>query len=127
MESLRGGVVVSYCKFCHSDQTMKSVGEGFDGKIIWLRCVECSKMIFLKKEDYEALLENKKLRANANENVYVDYEPTKKFYVGQLLYHKVWNDKGEVLKKEITSSGQRAITVAFDRLGKRVLVENLNA
>lgn len=126
MTSLRGGAVVSYCKFCHSEKSMKPVGDGFDGKIIWLRCVDCSKMIFLKREDYEGLLENKTGKANGHEEICEDYEPTKIFHVGQLLYHKVWDDKGEVMKKETTNSGQQAIIVAFDRLGERVLVENLH-
>lgn len=128
MASLRGRVVVSYCKSCHSDQEMKPVSEGFDGKIIWLKCTDCSKMVFLKKEVYEKLLQNnKKKKANGKEIDYVDYDPTKNFYIGQYIYHKVWDDKGEVLKKETTSSGRHAITVAFDRLGERVLIENLNA
>lgn len=126
MASLRGGVVISYCKSCHSNQEMKPVSEGFEGKIIWLKCLNCSEMIFLKKENYEELLQNKKEKSNGKEKVYVDYDPTKNFYIGQLVYHKVWDDKGEVLKKETTSGGRQSITVAFDRLGERVLIENLN-
>jgi hypothetical protein len=107
---------------------MKPVSEGFDGKIIWLKCMDCSKMVFLRKEDYEGLLQNyKKKKANGKEIDYVDYDPTKNFYIGQHIYHRVWDDKGEVLKKEKISSGRHAITVAFDRLGERILIENLSA
>ncbi len=129
MASSRGGVVVFYCKFCHAEQEMKPVSEGFDGKIIWLKCMDCSKRVFLKKEDYDELLQNnkKRVKTNGDEIDYVDYDPTKNFYIGQHIYHKIWDDRGEVLKKETTSSGRHAITVAFDRLGERVLIENLNA
>ncbi|MFQ5824014.1 MAG: hypothetical protein ACE5JB_08170 [bacterium] len=127
MASFRGGVVVTYCKSCRTEQEMKPVREGFEGKIIWLRCMDCSKMIFLNKEDYEDLLQNNKQKKNnGTEKDYVDYAPNKTFYIGQHIYHKIWDDKGEVLKKEKTNSGRQAITVAFDRLGERILVENLN-
>ncbi|MFQ5863904.1 MAG: hypothetical protein ACE5IW_01590 [bacterium] len=127
MASLRGGVVVFYCKSCHSNQEMKPVSEGFEGKIIWLKCLDCSKMVFLKKEDYEGLLQNNKSKKMNGEQLdYVDYDPAKNFYIGQYIYHKVWDDKGEVLKKETTSSGRHAIIVAFDRLGERILIENSN-
>ncbi|MFQ5825332.1 MAG: hypothetical protein ACE5JB_14925 [bacterium] len=128
MASHRGKIVVCYCKNCRIEQEMKPVKEGFEGKIVWLKCLECSTKIFLKKEEFEELrVDSGKKRINNKEKRYVDYDPVKKFYVGQLVYHKVWDDKGEVLKKEVTNSGGHFITVDFDRLGEKTLVENTNA
>ncbi|RMF61859.1 MAG: hypothetical protein D6743_12960 [Calditrichaeota bacterium] len=85
-------------------------------------------MLFLKKEEYEALHggdTSKKL--DDAEQEYVSYSPNDTYSVGQLLYHPVWDDRGEVVKKEVTSSGHHSIIVAFHRLGQRTLIESLSA
>jgi len=107
---------------------MKPQRDGFDGKIVWLKCQTCSDMLFIKKEAYEELLAgNQPLQMDEKDESYIDYEPHKNYQIGQLVYHRVWDDKGEVLKKEITSSGRNSIIVAFNRMGEKTLIENLPA
>ena len=127
MASYRGQLVTTYCKNCKSDQEMKPQRDGFEGKIVWLKCKSCSDMLFIKREVYDELLSGAQpLKIDGEEN-YIDYEPHKNFQIGQLVYHRVWDDKGEVLKKEVTSSGRNSILVAFNRLGEKTLIENLPA
>jgi hypothetical protein len=113
--------MILYCKYCRGERVMDSVGEGLNGKVIWFRCSECNKIVYFKTEKLEELLQDEK----PLQNEYVEYDPQKSFSVGQYLYHKVWNDKGEVLKKEITPSGKHTIVVSFDRLGEKKLIESL--
>jgi hypothetical protein len=54
----------------------------------------------------------------------VKYDPRQNFMVGQQLYHPVWDDRGEVLRKVATSEGKNTIVVAFSRLGERTLIED---
>lgn len=125
--SFRGKVILSYCKNCKVEQGMKPVRYGFDGKIVWLKCPDCSKMIFIKTEDYEDIMQGRAKPKTVEEESYIDYDPVKSFRVGQVVYHKVWDDKGEVLKKEISPSGRHVITVDFNRLGQKTLIEEVKS
>ncbi len=126
-KSFRGKIIVSYCKNCRVDQEMKPVRYGFDDKIVWLKCPDCAKMIFIKTEDYEDIIQGRAKPRLAEEENYIDYAPEKSFQIGQVVYHKVWDDSGEVMKKEISSSGRHFITVEFNRLGQKTLIEKLSA
>ena len=53
------------------------------------------------------------------------YSPSKSFSVGESIYHENWNDFGKVVSKEILSSGQSSITVEFQKLGNKKLIESL--
>lgn len=58
---------------------------------------------------------------------HVNYDPAQNFMLGQLLYHPLWDDCGEVVKKLTTKEGKTTIVVAFSRLGERTLIENRHA
>jgi len=55
----------------------------------------------------------------------IEYAASKNFTVGQTIYHSEWDDYGKVMAKQRMSNGIRAITVAFEKLGERRLVENV--
>lgn len=121
MASKKKQCIIHYCRQCKADREMKKAGKGLDGKIVWLKCVECGKRTFLTFEKWESL------SAKYNEPIIeneVEYDPNYSFSIGQSLYHKMWDDRGEVVKKETTTSGQNMIIVSFDRLGEKRLIEN---
>jgi hypothetical protein len=85
-------------------------------------------MIFIKTEDYEDIIAGRARPKFIDEDTeQILYDPAKNFQIGQVVYHKVWDDKGEVRKKEISSGGRHFITVDFNRLGPKTLIEQLNA
>jgi hypothetical protein len=47
------------------------------------------------------------------------------YKVGQSIYHTDWDDVGKVTAKQKTSDGTQSITVSFEKLGERRLIENL--
>jgi len=113
---------VYYCKQCKKEREMKKTDNGLDGKIVWLKCTECGKRTFLTVDNWQSLVSNDfEIKAD----IEIEYDPNDSFSVGQALYHKIWDDRGEVVKKETTNSGQNMIVVSFDRLGEKRLVENL--
>ena len=117
-------VITLFCKHCRVDREMKRTNKDVEGNIIWLRCSECGTRTFISEDEYNELTSNGSKAAASEE---VEYNPSESFSIGQALYHKVWDDRGEVIKKETTNSGNHMIVVSFDRLGKRRLVESLNS
>ena len=53
------------------------------------------------------------------------YSPKDEYQVGDVIYHKTWDDVGIVRSKEITTSGGNAIVVLFEKNKEKRLVERL--
>ena len=51
------------------------------------------------------------------------YSPANAYEVGQTIFHENWDDFGKVVAKEILSNGQKSISVEFQKLGNKKLVE----
>ena len=123
MASYRASSIVASCRHCKQVQVLKPFSEGMNGKIIWLRCSGCNKTGFLRFADYQQLVAAAKAPRMVADGECVQYDPGKNFMIGQLLYHPVWDDRGEVVRKLTTSEGVTTIVVAFSRLGERTLIE----
>ncbi len=50
-----------------------------------------------------------------------EYSMTETFKKGELVYHKVWDDTGEVLEVGITDDGINKMKVAFEKVGLKNL------
>ena len=127
MAAFKGISIVLSCKHCKEDQPMKPFSEGMKGKIVWLRCTGCNRTTFLKMADYQQIIAARKAPRVVADGECVQYNPSRNFMVGQQLYHPIWDDRGEVLRKLTTSEGKNTIVVAFSRLGERTLIEALSA
>jgi hypothetical protein len=127
MAASKATSVVLQCKYCREEQPMKPFSEGMNGQIIWLRCAGCSRTTFLKKAEYQHLASAMKAPRVVVDGERVNYDPTRNFMVGQQLYHRLWDDCGEVVKKLTTKEGKTTIVVAFSRLGERILIEDNEA
>jgi hypothetical protein len=55
----------------------------------------------------------------------VEYSLSKTFTLGQKIYHRHFNDVGEVISKQKHENGSR-IVVSFKRCGQKTLVEGLS-
>jgi hypothetical protein len=99
-----------------------AAGNGSEVARMWFRCLRCkhSAMIDRVNPDQKGMSE-KMERATATE-----YAATKVFTIGQTIYHSTWDDLGRVISKNKTSSGVHAITVSFQKVGERKLIENLS-
>jgi len=53
------------------------------------------------------------------------YSPKDIYDIGDVIFHKIWDDVGVVQSKNITSSGGNAIIVQFEKNSKKTLIENL--
>lgn len=127
MANYKGASVVSFCKHCKEQQPLKPFSEGMNGKIIWLRCAGCNKTTFMRMGDYQQVVAARKAPRVVADGECVKYDPSKNFMVGQHLYHPIWDDRGEVVRKLTTNEGKNTIVVAFSRLGERTLIEDRRA
>lgn len=50
-----------------------------------------------------------------------EYSMTETFKKGELVYHKVWDDTGEVLEIGTTDDGINKMKVAFEKVGVKNL------
>jgi len=50
-----------------------------------------------------------------------DYSATELFDEGEFIYHKVWDDVGEVLEVGFTEDGVRKMKVQFEKVGLKTL------
>lgn len=53
------------------------------------------------------------------------YSCFKSYEIGELIYHKTWNDSGKVVKIIRTSGGHKAIVVEFSRSGQKTLLSEV--
>jgi transcription elongation factor GreA-like protein len=61
----------------------------------------------------------KKIKAKETEAR--EYSMTEVFAKGELVYHKVWDDTGEVLEVGTTDDGINKMKVAFEKVGLKSL------
>lgn len=50
-----------------------------------------------------------------------DYSPVELFDEGETIYHKTWDDVGEVIEVGVTEDGIRKIRVQFEKVGLKTL------
>ena len=121
--------IVHACAYCHRQTKMELVGEmqgsngDSDSQRAWYRCTRCK---------HSALIDRTTLaptKATAMQKIdrdaCVEYAQDKVFDVGQTIYHAGLDDVGMVTAKVKISNGVHAITVTFEKLGEKRLVENV--
>lgn len=51
-----------------------------------------------------------------------EYQPKNLYEVGDIIYHRVWQEEGKVMEKGITTNGYKMILVSFLKVGIKKLV-----
>ncbi|MBI3586187.1 MAG: hypothetical protein HY088_03540 [Ignavibacteriales bacterium] len=119
------------CAYCHKPTKMELVGQmqtedsEKPAQKVWYRCTRCKHSALL---DRQTLAQPKNgTGAKLDKGVCTHYSKDQVFTVGQAIYHEEWDDVGKVIAKQKTSDGTHAITVAFEKLGERKLIEHVTA
>lgn len=94
-----------------------------DSGRVWYRCTRCKHSALIERPSSSR--KNNGAALEINRESYVEYSKDKVFLVGQTIFHSEWNDFGRVMAKNRISSGTSSITVAFEKLGERRLLENV--
>ncbi|NCB39861.1 MAG: hypothetical protein EOM80_13940 [Erysipelotrichia bacterium] len=67
----------------------------------------------------EEIVTKKKGRSTSGE--VREYSVTESFTKGEMVYHKVWDDTGEVIETGTTEDGINKMKVAFEKVGVKNL------
>jgi hypothetical protein len=90
----------------------------------WYRCTRCRHATLV---DVAAMrLQQEESAKKPEREKCQDYRPQNTYTVGEAIFHNEWGI-GKVVSKERTSGGDKAIVVAFEKLGERKLLENVIA
>ena len=66
--------------------------------------------------------EEEKKEKVAPKKVVKEYQPKEIYEKGDIIYHKVWQEEGEVIEKGVTADGRKMIIVSFPRAGRKRLI-----
>jgi len=119
----KGKSILHHCAHCERTTKMEVIGpvENQPEKT-WYRCTRCRHATLV---DVAVMRQRQEESARKPEREQCqDYRPENSYTVGEAIFHNEWGI-GKVVSKERTSGGDRAIVVAFDKLGERKLLENV--
>jgi hypothetical protein len=120
----KGKYIFHHCGHCDRVTKMEVIGSSeTQPDRTWYRCTRCRHASLVNLEELRRSQEESKkkvVREDASE-----YSPSNTYAVGQSIFHSEWGDVGKIVSKERTSRGESAIVVAFEKLGERRLLENV--
>jgi hypothetical protein len=127
--------VAQYCSVCKKTFDMPVVEEADNQEVIWLKCPGCNGYLphMLNQDEIEGGDEGDgdagaETRADiAIEDLYTEnareYSEADRYEVGEVIYHRSWNDYGKVIAKETLPGNRKTIVVHFVNQGKIKLLE----
>jgi hypothetical protein len=118
---------------------MEVVNDDVSNDVIWLKCPGCEGFLPYMTDEDEAgaiageaaggdtepsELAPEDLDNEEKENA-KEYSESGVYEVGDVIYHRSWNDYGKVITKEELPGNRRTITVNFINQGKIRLLEEV--
>ena len=133
----RGRTIEQYCSVCKKTFSMPIVEEGENQDVIWLNCPGCRGYLpYMLNQDEigEAEEKDKEEAHRASEDLAIEdlstesareYQESSEYHVGEVIYHRSWNDYGKVIAKETLSGHRKTIVVHFVNQGRTRLLEGV--
>ncbi len=129
--------IEQYCSVCKKTFQMPVVEEAKNNEVLWLRCPGCKGYLphmggdGISKHDDESGgdEEQSEFEDLALEDIDVEkareYSEGSEYEVGDIVYHRSWNDYGKVIAKETLPGYRKTIVVQFVNQGKIRLLEGV--
>jgi hypothetical protein len=129
--------IAQYCSVCKKTFDMPVVEEADSQEVIWLKCPGCSGYLphMLNQDeigdgDAGEGHETSPARDDLSiEDLYTEnareYSEVGRYEVGEVIYHRSWNDYGKVVAKETLPGNRKTIVVHFVNQGKIKLLEGV--
>ena len=119
--------ITLYSPFLMKETKHELIGEPQEtdnGRQQWARCSvshhsQLVNLDALQASAEKAMTEIKLAREDSKE-----YSPKAEYEIGDVIYHKTWDDVGIVRAKEIMSNGRASLLVHFEKNKDKRLVEN---
>lgn len=122
-----------YCSVCKKSFEMPVVDEADNQDVIWLKCPGCSGFLPYMSEEQKALYRSDEKAAedeiddiaieDIDKEKAKEYSEAIKYDVGDIVFHRSWNDYGKVVSKETLPGHRNTIIVNFVNQGKIRLLE----
>jgi len=116
-----------YCSVCKAYFDMEVVEEGSGDEVTWLRCPRCKGILpYMKLEDESAAepaAEAEFSLDSIDQDAVLEYDSKRHYEVGDVLYHRSWNDYGKVVEKLVLPGNRQAVRVRFLNQGDVNLLE----
>ncbi|MBN2184976.1 MAG: hypothetical protein JW746_06575 [Candidatus Krumholzibacteriota bacterium] len=124
------------CSVCDDVFDMEVIEEAAGSGVPWLKCPRCKGVLpYMGDEDGEEREEEKNeaepetgdiapedFSVEEKENA-LEYEKENEYGLGDIIYHRSWNDYGKVISKEVLPGHRKTIIVNFGHQGKIRLLE----
>lgn len=127
--------IEQYCSVCKKTFDMPVVEEADNHEVIWLKCPECEGFLpYMTGQNDDAHGEGEEggeasVQELALEDIDIEkaleYSDKSEYKIGDIIYHRSWNDYGKVIEKEILPGHRKTIHVQFVNQGKIRLLEGV--
>lgn len=123
----RAKYLTLYSPFLMKETKHELIGEPIEtenGRHQWARCTRSRHSQLVNLDTIEAERDKSKAVIHISKDDARKYSPREVFEIGEILYHKIFDDVGIVRAKEVTSTGGHAIVVQFEKSEEKRLIEN---
>ncbi len=126
--------IEQYCSVCKETYEMPVVDEPDDHDVVWLKCPGCAGFLPYMTDQGKHIDESHDEEEGeagdlALEDIDVEsakeYVEKNEYEVGEVIYHRSWNDYGKVIAKEALPGNRKTIHVLFVNQGKIRLLEGV--
>ena len=120
--------VILYSSFLMKETKHELIGEPIHtekGKQQWARCTKSHHSQLVNLDALESEEDKSKSVIHCTKDETKEYSPKSIYEIGDVIFHKIWDDIGIVQSKNTTSSGGNSIIVQFEKNAKKTLIENL--
>ena len=119
-----------YCSVCKDHLDMEVVEEGGEDEVTWLKCPRCKGILpHMKLADSGTAADADSNAFSADgidESEVQEYDSSRSYEVGDVIYHRSWNDYGRVEEKLMLPGDRHAVRVQFLNQGDVNLLENVS-
>ncbi|MCX7611903.1 MAG: hypothetical protein N2043_09985 [Ignavibacterium sp.] len=117
--------VEAFCSICGAVKKFEITGEyssSEEDSRRWAKCKSCKQTQIIDLNNI--VVANKPDFVDIEQRDSKNYSPDHTYNVGDVIYHKKWDDYGIVINKFYTSDGKSSITVEFKKSGIKKLIES---
>jgi hypothetical protein len=133
--------IEQYCSVCKKTFDMPVVEEADNHEVVWLKCPGCDGFLPYMTEqaddgggagikhadgDRESGIGEELALEDIDIEKAKEYNEADEYKVGEIIYHRSWNDYGKVIAKETLPGHRKTIHVQFVSQGKIRLLEGVS-
>ena len=119
--------ITIYSPFLMKDTKHELIGEPIEtenGRQQWARCSVSHHSQLVNLDALQASAEKAMTQIKLAREDSKEYTPRAEYAIGDVIYHKTWDDVGIVRSKEVMSNGRASLLVHFEKNKDKRLVEN---